>query len=47
MSKGKNANVEKKKPQNTGIKKAPSAYQTGKSTVSKLEITPPTKKSKS
>ena len=44
MSKDRQMIKDKKKPANPLSKKAPSEYQAGKSSVSKLDITPPKKK---
>jgi len=46
MSKGKNASVEKKKAPQTGPGKAPSAYQSGKSSHSNIDIISVAKKKK-
>jgi hypothetical protein len=45
--KGKNVSKDAKKAPSLNAKKAPSAYQTGKITVSKIEIAPVSKKKKS
>jgi|GEM_PF-2130984 len=47
MSKGKNASVEKKKAPGEGPKKEPSAYQSSKKTVSKIENSSNNNKKKS
>ncbi len=44
MSKAKKSNVEAKKPPVVGAGKSLSAYQSGKLSASKFEITPVTKK---
>lgn len=44
--KGKNASRDAKKAPGLNGKKEPSAYQTGKTTVSKIEITPVIKRKK-
>ncbi|MDV6217846.1 hypothetical protein R1T15_25255 [Mucilaginibacter sp. L3T2-6] len=44
--KGKNASRDARKAPSLNGKKEPSAYQTGKTSVSKIEITPVIKKKK-
>jgi len=44
MSKGMNMNKDKKKQANPNAKKSQSAYQAGKTAVSKIETSTPNKK---